>query len=649
MLGGQAYPRQRAETEQTGQAYPSRQRAEKEPTSRVTPARGRGASEVTRGTKTAGTLAFLVRWVNYLCDCYLGWTPVTTETFFEDLSNGLVLCRIVERLVPGSDFSKGVNLKPVTKKSCINNLEKALMWTWRQGVASRSMCTADRFYQAPDPQQGMARQAVVKCMGEVFLALQMRMRDGRARMRETLHKMQDMLSKHGRPLSPQTLAGDVVALRQDFASGCRIKALLIASGQLETSDAPKLWEEEKCCANELHFRYNGNSLNETLHRVGCPVLLSAAEWRNPPAPCPDSLVFQIQVIWDFCSAGVSPGMNRPKEENMGHFAEFICDNFRSSEDAFWAICPNNVDRLPRASFTSAMKMLSYDGDVKFIWHALDHSSQPGWITLQQWQRVLLQGMSEVPGLRFNEFAEPHLLLRQDAPSAGAKTLKAATTSRRLEQFQQRTAEVGSFTDLMHEGIKATQPTTGLDAWLELTDSTTRRVWLQTSVLSPDAAAGGPPAAAEAPGGAGEGGGEEGKEEGKGAVLVLEIRERAGQDVTSGVFAKVEVAKVMAVEKMEPEGAAEGDEGTLSFVMAAQQGADLLGGADAVAAPSNQAPLEAVPGSLPTPALPPSIFHPGPNGSVLLLFSAGPAPALRRQAVKFFDELRILVYFTKSTK
>jgi hypothetical protein len=46
---------------------------------------------------------------------------------------------------------------------------------------------------------------------------------------------------------------------------------------------------------------------------------------------------------------------------------------------------------------------------------------------------------------------------------------------------------------------------------------------------------------------------------------------------------------------------------------------------------------------------PSLFHPGPNGSLVLYVHAGPSPWKQREAVKFFDELSILANFLRAAE
>lgn len=600
------------------------------------------------GGRGSGTVAFLARWINYLCEGQHGWVPVTAENLFRDLSNGLVLCRLVERLVPGADFSKGLYLKPATKKSCVVNLEKALSHAWRQGVHAAQMCTAEDFVQAQDRQAGAARQAVVRCMVELFEALQMRQRDARARSREVLQKMQALLLQVGKPLSPQALAGCPSALQADLASGTRIAALLVATGIASPEDLPGLRGEDRCAQSEELWLENGRMLNEALLTAGCTVLFSPAEWRSPPAPFPDTLIFQLFVIWDFCTSGEHAGLprgralNTQKEEALVHFAEFLLGRYRGFEEAFLQISQNKEDRLHRANFMSAMKQMEYDGDAKFVWHTLDAGTVTGFVTMQAWQRLGQEAQALMASRR---------VVGSCTPSPCGSPID--------QEFSPPPPLLGLLPGLedllLPEAAKSVQPTTSIDAFVVLTDGSQRRVWVQTNVVEPA-----PPEGSRAASPTGGFSSCPGVED---TVLVLEVRERS--EAAAQLRALVEVAQILDVgqpSRCPAPGGAAGPQ-LWAFSVAVRPGADLCGedpgGRGASEGPclwpdaprSEEAgigeprPKAAAGGAPPRTAL--SMFHPGEEGRVLLEFRAGPAAALGREALRFFDELRILAFFTRA--
>mmetsp|Transcript_110348 Transcript_110348/g.351756 ORF Transcript_110348/g.351756 Transcript_110348/m.351756 type:complete len:664 (-) Transcript_110348:83-2074(-) len=599
-------------------------------------------AKVARGV---GTVGFLARWINYLSSEYSVFKPITAETFFQDLRDGLVLCRVVQQLVPGADFSKGVCERPLAEKSCLGNLEKALTYVWRQGIKAAHMCPAEDFIKASQQQQkqqldaARARKAVTRCMVELFTVLQMRQRDARARSREVVQRMQDLLLPMGRPLSPQTLAGEVGALQADFAGGTRVMALLIASGRVKANKVFQLSEEKHSDQNEEHWLQNGEVLNRTLIEVGCPVLLSPAEWISPPSPFPDTLHFQLFVIWEFCNNGdnVELVKNRkmyaPKDEAMVHFAQFIRQHLHNFDEAFSRISQNNMDRLSRTNFMLAMRQLDYDGDAKFIWHMLDSGTQTGFVARKSWQ-ALGQEVQRLLNERGLDAAP--LAARAPPPLAAGGQAAAAAIAGPGGPQPDPEAAAQAYKNLLSGSVaKHPSPTTSINVQVVLNDQTLRHICLQTNVTDR-----GPDSLLE-------------ESEQCSPVLVLELRER------SSLCAVIDVSQILGVEQLVGASEAPGSGGgntTVSFVVAMLPGADLH---DMDPAATNAGPLglsgshlgdtafwNASGGDPPLPRTSSSMFHAGRGGSVLLCFSAGPSPWVSREAIKFFDELRILVYFTQ---
>mmetsp|Transcript_18556 Transcript_18556/g.39927 ORF Transcript_18556/g.39927 Transcript_18556/m.39927 type:complete len:616 (+) Transcript_18556:104-1951(+) len=582
------------------------------------------AATAARPAKNTGTVAFLSNWINYVCSSEqaLGGKPITPETFFQDLSNGLILCRIVQQLVPGADFSKGIFERPVAERSCIANLEKALTITWRQGVRAANMCTATDFLRAGQPKSGesatKAKRAVAKCVAEFFYVLQMRLRDGRTRSRDAILRMNELLVAMGRPLSPHTLSGDVSALHADFAGGTRVMAVLIATGKLMANKAPRLREERHCGNNEVYWLQNGEVLDRALKEIGCPTLLAASEWRSPPEPWPETLQFQLLVLWEFCTTGDKAGpwewarqVNSQKCDAAIHFSHFLHRHFLSFDDAYSKISQNHMDRLSRVTFMAAMKELGYDGDSKFIWHMLDSETHAGFITRKTWMKLeaLAEGQ-KAPGGEASVMSQGMLGSNLSSPAMLSPDILA----------QQHEGLLANQNSLMAGSIaKHPQPTTSISAHVVLTDQSQRHISLQTNVANRAAAS--------------YDGGDNLELT---PALVLEIKERTGLSVV------LDVAMILGVEQLDlPNDEASKKDGSSafnSFVVAIQPQADLRGTDLGLQSDGYNDGLP------PNPTTQASMFHKGRGGSILLCFSAGPSPWLREQAQKFFDELRICVYF-----
>lgn len=705
-----------------------------------------------RGTEAS--VPFLVRWINYLCGEYLGWTPLTPENLVEDLKTGLVLCRVVERLVPNADFSKGINMRPKTKKTCVHNIDRALQVVWKQGINSSQMCNAEDFYD------GNVKK-VTKCLLAIFEVLQLRLREIRLRAREVVAGIHAVL-QDTRPLSAQTLSDPIGFghhLLSDFADGHRIMCLLVAAGAASQEDFCRL---RKTCVLQEHWLENSEVVNNALSVAGCPVVLSPSEWTSPPAPFPDTLMFQIYLIWHALSKQEFDGRRlrgQTRELAISEFLTFVEANFVSIEEACNSMtCPGS-NRISREVFSRALRSLHYPGDVEYIWDCLDPSAA-GWVNANQFLAIAGprltntgaifdpdvqacsrgmfvldpecpddycginrdDGRPPTPDFAFTvvaqhaqtaagmlegdrnvEWISSHVGMDEEArivsPAEERSWLFAEDARRQLELYElgrisvaqqateaaaaaaraaeaviEQVEEVSqSFSTSGHqEGINhlGPTPTTCVDAWVLQTDGAERRMWVQTSVV-------GRPVDEE--------------EETVPPALVLEVRERCIDGSASGKLrAQIDAEKILAVETL-----GGGDSGSkdkdLRFVVRFERGADFLGGGmhEPISGVSEDEFISTIrlrPSELRRrvgpPEVPgPSIFHagsprrgdgcvtvscdgenvthtelsqqPGPADDEVetnsIIVRAGASLWQRREASHFFDEFRILLHFTSTTK
>eukprot|EP00929_Paragymnodinium_shiwhaense_P051127 TRINITY_DN25750_c0_g1_i1.p1 TRINITY_DN25750_c0_g1~~TRINITY_DN25750_c0_g1_i1.p1 ORF type:complete len:858 (-),score=156.32 TRINITY_DN25750_c0_g1_i1:202-2775(-) len=713
---------------------------------------GPPAQKVTSTKAAWECVPFLVKWINYLCGG-LGWTPLTVDRFFDDLRSGLVLCRIVERLVPSEDFSVGLNLRPKSQKPCIANIDRALTVVWKQGVHASQMCTAADVYE------GSVRK-VVCCLVEIFEVLQMRLRELRVKARENIHAMNTVLCRIGRGLSEQTLADPVGFSQQllaDFADGARIMALLVAFGKASPDDAAQL---RGCCVLQDHWRINASITNRALAIAGCPVMLAPAEWTSPPAPFPDTLLYQLHTIWTFLLRNqqdtmVGQAKMETREEAMTNFLEFLLQRYPNVETACYEFTGPKHNRLSQSNFIRILKQLEYPWDAKFIWHCLDKSSQ-GFITVYEFFELerLVRDAGDLhttplpaqysrgsePGGGYGPFAEaqfsqhldasddqlepdaatqagghnfdsanfsfssvgrhrrPHIQLLVDFPlEAGEEwpqpslpALVAATGGRQVrlpgyaeerawlydedERRQMELYEQGAIvvarrvaggadagakaiidaSDELHlndrsiagdeeEDDLGPTPTTSIQARVVWSDRSEQVMWLQTSVIDrvddedqdvdPDA-----------------------------TMLVLELREPCSsmeQGIGSPdakLIAQIDVELIASVEQLGPSDLTAGFSADVSFIVVMMPGADLRGPRPKYLdsrslGPGCLSPAELRKQTVGNRVLQqsdgPSHFHKGSEDTQLLCILAGPTPWKRREAAKFFDELRILSHFLKA--
>lgn len=174
--------------------------------------------------------------------------------------------------------------------------------------------------------------------------------------------------------------------------------------------------------------------------------------------------------------------------------------------------------------------------------------------------------------------------------------------------------------LTPEVLKGVQPTSHLEAHMILSDQSQRNVWLQTNVVELS---------------------DSGFSIGFGRPsLVLELREHS--EKTAELNVVVEVSRILAVhQETSPSLAA----APFQFSVVLEPSADLIGKDPGIQAVTAAAGGGARPNSsAKAPRRMVSRFHHGEKGEEILRFTPGASPALQKQALRFFDELRILAFF-----
>lgn len=344
------------------------------------------------GTKAAlECVPFLAKWLNHLCSSE-GWIPLTTDSFFEDLRTGLVLCKALERLVPGVVYPQAPYQRPKTKRPCVLNIDFALQATWKQGVNSINMCTADDMYE------GRVLPAV-RCLVEIFQQVQMRLRDVYGLAQAALGAMQTHLVAAGRPLQEEVLRDPLSAgsklLLADFADGLRLMAMLVAFGHASALQEKALHAYPHSAAQ---CRENLESLCRQLTACGCPLLLTPAEWMRPPAPPADTLLYQLYVIWQFLSKGAEKAeapLSR-EERVLTNFLGFYQAHFVDSDDFISTLCGQALSEdRSRLGFVRAMTKLGYKGDLRSVWAVMDPEQQ-GHVSATEVQ-VLVSQLNSLAG------------------------------------------------------------------------------------------------------------------------------------------------------------------------------------------------------------------------------------------------------------
>jgi hypothetical protein len=156
-----------------------------------------------------------LRWVNML----KVWPkPLDLQTIHIDLCNGLLLCRLMAKLVPGTTF---VNLhkRPLSRKPALANIEQALSVIWRGGRVNNS-----RIPSALDIYTGKTDKITIM-ISEIFEVYVIRPLIKQAAP-SMLNWMNIVLKQYSRPIAPGSMTAPFPKLFPHFTSGVSLFCLI---------------------------------------------------------------------------------------------------------------------------------------------------------------------------------------------------------------------------------------------------------------------------------------------------------------------------------------------------------------------------------------------------------------------------------------
>lgn len=226
----------------------------------------------------------MVNWINSLCI----WPCLTVENVFAELKNGLLLCRLVEQLIPGVKID-GIYQKALARKPSLSNLEKGLAEIHKCNANRRNLCTSEDLYEG--------REApVARFLVEAFETLAVK--EIRGRVRRMVADLDQLLVPFDRRLQEATVRDPLgigsETLVEDFADCTRVMLALHVFDLVGVEDIKRLQGQPR---SREDFRDNAQILQESFRDLGIPVLLSEEEWAKPPVPCPGTLLAQLNAIW----------------------------------------------------------------------------------------------------------------------------------------------------------------------------------------------------------------------------------------------------------------------------------------------------------------------------------------------------------------
>jgi len=164
---------------------------------------------------TRGEMRLYTRWLNSL---RIWNTPGVDPAHavvnpHEQMCSGLLLCALMKHLVPGTEY-KQLNLKPLSRKPAVSNIEQALAVIFQKGtgVNHRRIATSDEIYKGKSPVKvGLMLREIfnVFVLREIF-----------KRTRPMLRWLDAIVEAYGQPLSATTMAplGEERMRARDFPS-----------------------------------------------------------------------------------------------------------------------------------------------------------------------------------------------------------------------------------------------------------------------------------------------------------------------------------------------------------------------------------------------------------------------------------------------
>ena len=241
---------------------------------------------------TPRVLAQFIRWL----DTLQVW-PAPVTDLYRELRSGVMLCRIVQVLVPDADF-KGINRKPRTMRPAVNNIEKALSVIWQRGRPNaRRMPTAEEIFEGRSERIGWL-------IRELFQCFVMRPMRSKSRCSSMMMWYQEILSAYGRQVSDRVLEapyrGEAFgkALWKAFHDGVNLACIMhYFCGNKEVEgfsgvDLTLMYSEPK---QTEQFESNVAYVFELLSQLGVPLVWTVADFIAFPDE--SFLLWQIHAVY----------------------------------------------------------------------------------------------------------------------------------------------------------------------------------------------------------------------------------------------------------------------------------------------------------------------------------------------------------------
>eukprot|EP00949_MAST-11_sp_MAST-11-sp1_P000941 g941.t1 len=237
-------------------------------------------------------LAQYVLWI----DSLQVW-PKPVEDLFREMRTGLLLCNMVQKLIPGLRM-KGLNPRPRTMRPAVNNIEKALTVIWQEGQPnSRRMPSAAEVFEGKS-------ERISWLVAEVFECFVMRDLRSPGRIRPMMRWYAEVLQHYDITLDPEVMrppykgAAYGQNLWQCFRDGVALACVLhFFCGQTGTSMLPS-FNIKRIWSNPIAVRQcmdNAEYVLETLREMQIPIVWTVDNFVNFPDT--DFMLWQLSSVF----------------------------------------------------------------------------------------------------------------------------------------------------------------------------------------------------------------------------------------------------------------------------------------------------------------------------------------------------------------
>ena len=232
-------------------------------------------------------LELYVEWLNSL---HVWETRIKVSTLTREMASGLLLCAIMERLVPGTTY-QGLHKRPLSRLAAIHNVEQGLAVVWRAARVNNSLIpTAAEIYQ------GTATRinALIAEIFEVYV-----LRPIRSKFEDMVRWYNSVLKHYERDLPKVCDLADLWTQFQDGVSLFCVLYHFYGTSLVGMGENSRQVDARKLHARPLDLAQHRSNVQECfilLQAIGIDVVWGVDIWLSYPDA--DFVLYQLFKVYD---------------------------------------------------------------------------------------------------------------------------------------------------------------------------------------------------------------------------------------------------------------------------------------------------------------------------------------------------------------